>query len=76
MKGKRVLELGAGTALPGLLAAKLGCQVTELQEFSFRIQADFVPLAAVILLTNVITVRYGMFHLLPVMSDCDVYPVL
>lgn len=25
--GKRVLELGAGTALPGLLAAKLGSQV-------------------------------------------------
>ena len=59
MKGKRVLELGAGTALPGLLAAKLGCQVTELQEFSFRIQADFVPLAAVILLTNV----FGLLRL-------------
>ena len=27
-KGSRVLELGAGTALPGLLLAKLGHQVT------------------------------------------------
>lgn len=27
MERKRVLELGAGTALPGILAAKLGCSV-------------------------------------------------
>jgi predicted nicotinamide N-methyase len=34
VKGKRVLELGAGTALPGLLVAKLGCKVTLTDDVS------------------------------------------
>lgn len=28
LKGKKILEIGAGTSLPGVLAAKLGARVT------------------------------------------------
>ena len=31
-----MLELGAGTALPGLLAAKLGCKVRASSLFTFN----------------------------------------
>lgn len=35
LPGKKILEIGGGTSLPGILAAKLGALVT-LSEFYFR----------------------------------------